>query len=221
MNFRWRLGWLLVYPIAKLIMGLRVLGRDKLRQDKAKIIAANHTSNLDPFILGLATGQEIFFLAKEDLFNYSKWFTWLIRFWNALPLRRSAIDRGLFKTCSRLLQRNKTLILFPEGTRSKNGNLQPFKPGIGLLAVTNSIPVVPCYIYGARKSFISKLADQDINKGKFRVADIFTGRITVKFGNPIQPDGFSKNRDDYIKLTAKIRSEVEELGSVEGFEIGR
>lgn len=212
MKLRWRLGLFFIYPIAKLLLGLKVIGREKLRLAGGKIIAANHTSNLDPFILGLAAGQEIFFLAKEELFNFRKWFGWLIRTWNALPVKRGTADPGLFKTCSNLLQKNKTLIMFPEGTRSKNGNLQPFQPGVSLLAVSNSVPVIPCHIFGVRNSFISKIVDPDINHSKIRIGDFFTSRILIKFGNPIPPAGFTKNRNDYENFADKIKFAVEVLG---------
>lgn len=214
MKLRWRLGLFFIYPMAKLILGLKVTGREKLRLAGGKIIAANHTSNLDPFILGLAAGQEIFFLAKEELFNFRKWFGWLIRVWNALPVKRGTPDPGLFKTCSSLLQNNKTLIMFPEGTRSKNGNLLPFKTGVSLLAVINSVPVIPCHIYGVRNSFISKIVDPDLNRSKIRLGDFFSSRILIKFGNPIPPDGFTKNRNDYENFADKIKFAVEVLGKI-------
>ncbi len=214
MKLRWRLGLFFIYPMAKLILGLKVTGREKLRLAGGKIIAANHTSNLDPFILGLAAGQEIFFLAKEELFNFRKWFGWLIKTWNALPVKRGTPDPGLFKTCSSLLQNNKTLIMFPEGTRSKNGNLLPFKTGVSLLAVINSVPVIPCHIYGVRNSFISKIVDPDLNRSKIRLGDFFSSRILIKFGNPIPPDGFTKNRNDYENFADKIKFAVEVLGKI-------
>ncbi len=211
MKLRWRFVWFVVYPIAKVILGVRVLGRKYLKQTGGKIIAANHTSNFDPIILGLATGHEIYFLAKIELFSFRKWFSWLIQAWNAFPVRRSAIDIGLFKTCSRLLQKNRTLILFPEGSRNKNVDLLPFKPGIGFLAVTNSVPVIPCHIYGTKESFISKIVDPDINPGKIRLGDFFSSRITIKFGSPIPPNGFSKNRKDYENFTSTVQKAVEQL----------
>jgi 1-acyl-sn-glycerol-3-phosphate acyltransferase len=127
-------------------------------------------------------------------------------------VKRGAVDPGLFKTCSKLLQKNKTLILFPEGTRSKNGTLLSFKPGIGFLAATNSVPVIPCNIYGARNSFASKIVDPDINSDKLKIRDFFLSRIRVKFGDPIQPNGLGRNRNDYTQFAVKVRNEVEKLG---------
>ena len=211
MKLRWYFVCYVVYPIVKIIFGVKVSGRKNLRPTSGKIIAANHTSNFDPVIIGFVAGQEISFLAKAELFHFRKWFSWLIRFWNAYPVKRDAMDLGLFKTCSSLLQKNQTLLLFPEGTRNKADNLLPFKPGIGLLAVTNSVPVIPCHVYGLRKSFISKIVDPDINPGKIRLGDLFSSRITIKFGNPIPPNGFKRNRIDYENFASKIQNAVEQL----------
>ena len=213
MKLRWRFALLLVYPILKLSLGVKVKGKEQLSQVGGKIIVANHTSNFDPVLLGFVIRRELWFLAKEELFNYRKWFSWLIRFWNAYPLKRGVGDSGLFRTCSQLLRKNKTLIFFPEGTRNRTDTLLPFKPGLGLLAVINSVPVVPCHIYGIGNSFISKIVDPDINPGKIRLGDLFSSRITVKFGNPIPPDGFKRNRTDYENFADKIRNAVEELNN--------
>lgn len=213
MKLRWRFGLPLVYPIFKLLFGLRVKGKEQLRQAGGKIIVANHTSNFDPVLIGFAIRREMCFLAKEELFNFRKWFSWLIRTWNAFPVKRGTIDPGFFKTCAGLLKQNKTLILFPEGTRNRSDTLLPFKPGVGLLAVTNSVPVVPCYIKGLGNSFISKIVDPDINPGKIRIGDFFSSRITIKFGKPIPPNGFSNNRNDYEKFVNKIQTAVEELSN--------
>jgi 1-acyl-sn-glycerol-3-phosphate acyltransferase len=213
MKLRWRFGLLLFYPIFKLSLGLKVKGKEQLRQVGGKIIAVNHTSNFDPVLVGFAIRRELWFLAKEELFNFRKWFSWLIRTWNAYPLKRGTVGPGLFKTCSQLLQKNKTLIMFPEGTRNRNDTLLPFKPGLGLLAIANSVPVVPCHIYNIGNSFISKIVDPDINPGKIRLGDFFSSRITIKFGNPIPPNGFSKNRNDYEKFANKIRIAVAQLSN--------
>lgn len=213
MKLRWRFGLLLVYPMFKLFLGLRVKGKEQLPYVGGKIIVANHTSNFDPVLLGFAIRRELYFLAKEELYGYRKWFSWLIGVWNAIPVKRDAIEPGLFKTCNGLLKKNKTLIMFPEGTRNTSNTLLPFKRGLGLLAVANSVPVVPCYISGLRNSFISKIVDRDVNPGKIRIGDFFSSRITIKFGKPIPPNGFNNNRNDYERYVNKIQTAVQELSN--------
>lgn len=213
MRLRWRLGLFFVYPVAKLLLGLKVSGREKLNRCGGKIIAANHTSNFDPILLSLACRQEIWFLAKEELFKFRKWFNWLIRTWNALPVKRGAVDPKLFKTCSQLLQENQTLLLFPEGTRNQGNDLLKFKPGIGFLAVTNSVPVIPCYIAGVKDSFVSKIVDPDLNPGKIKIGDFFRSRIIIKFGDPISTNSFARKRTDYEKFAAEVQRAVARLSN--------
>ena len=106
-----------------------------------------------------------------------------------------------------------SLVLFPEGTRSRDGPLQPLKPGVAKLAIDNHVPIVPTFIAGARQSFLPWLIDPDIvkyhrraNPGrmKFRFASLFTSRITIRFGKPLAPDGYAENKADYLRLTAEL-----------------
>ncbi|MBM3315760.1 1-acyl-sn-glycerol-3-phosphate acyltransferase, partial [candidate division WOR-3 bacterium] len=115
MRLRWRLGLLLTFPWAKVLLRLRVHGRSRLGGGP-QILAANHVSNFDPLVVGWAAAREVHFLAKEELFLGPRLFAWLIRSWNAWPLRRGAADAGALKQCSWLLRRRQTLVLFPEGT---------------------------------------------------------------------------------------------------------
>ncbi|MEO0074414.1 MAG: lysophospholipid acyltransferase family protein, partial [candidate division WOR-3 bacterium] len=75
-RLRWRVGWYLTYPLARLFLGLRVHGREHLTKGPL-ILAANHVSNFDPLIIGWAVRREVHFLAKEELFQQSKLFAWL------------------------------------------------------------------------------------------------------------------------------------------------
>ncbi|MGQ9708272.1 MAG: lysophospholipid acyltransferase family protein [bacterium] len=215
MKLRWRLAWLLTYPLAKVVVNLRVEGRENLtcrnaREKRGMIIAANHTSNFDPLILGWAAAREIYFLAKEELFRYRP-FGWLIRSWNALPVARGGVDTIAFRRCSRVLRNRQTLVLFPEGTRSKNSALAGFKPGVGMLAVLNSVPVVPAHISGMSRSIISYLVDRDFVRLGLRHKPSGCVQIRVRFGESVLPEGFSRNRQGYEQLTAIIEERVRSL----------
>ncbi len=213
MKLRWRIAWLLSYPWVKILLCLRVEGREyfkKVDNKSGMIVAANHTSNFDPLILGWAIGREIYFLAKEELFNYRP-FAWLIRSWNTLPVARGGFDIGAIKRCSQLLRRGKILVLFPEGTRSKTGELNRFKPGAALLALLNQVPVVPCHISGMSRSIVAYWVDRDLVRLGFRRKPIGCSSIRVRFGQPILPEGFVRNRNGYAQLTAVIETRVREL----------
>jgi 1-acyl-sn-glycerol-3-phosphate acyltransferase len=215
MKLRWRLAWICTYPLARLLLKLRVTGREHLRQvgnQTGVIIAANHTSNFDPLILGWAAAREIFFLAKEELFRYRP-FAWLIRTWNALPVSRGGLDIGAIRRCSALLKNRQTLVLFPEGTRSPTGELNPFKPGVAMLALRNSVPVVPCYIAGLNRSLLSCWVDRDFVRRGLRTRPRHCQPISVRFGPAIQPANFSLNRTGYEQFTRHLETSIRELAS--------
>lgn len=211
MKLRWRLAWLAVYPWARLLIPLRVTGRNRLRRSGPQILAANHSANVDPILVGLAAGREIHFLAKEELFHYRRWFAWLIRTWNAWPVRRQGGDAAAIRRCSWLLQHGQTLVLFPEGTRSRTGELQPFRPGVGLLAIRNQAPVVPTLISGISRSLISYLTDKDFVRHGYRRRPTNRVPVSVTFGEPVQPTGFADTRTDHIAFTACVEQRLREL----------
>ncbi len=211
MRLHWRLAWHLLYPLAWLFFGLRVRGREVLAPGPM-LLAANHVSNIDPVLVGLAAKREVHFLAKEELFNASRFFAWLIRAWNAWPLRRGAGDPGAVKRCSSLLRAGHKVVLFPEGTRSRTGEMAAFKPGIGLLAQLNRVPVVPVHIGGLPTSILSWLVDKDFVARGWRSRPKKSTPVRVSFGEPVRPDGFSRDRTGQLELTRAVEARVRALG---------
>ena len=217
MKLRWVLSWYFLYPLVKVFLGFKTEGRERLK--KRVIIAANHTSNLDPIMLGLASKRELFFPAKVELFRISKAFSGLLRSFNAFPLHRSVLDLGILRRFMYLLKRSVTVVIFPEGTRSKLGEFLPFKPGVALLAIATHTPVVPTYIYGIAQSFLSFGFDSDIRnptkEEKERGSFIrFFGRkkrLGVRFGIPIDLKNLRRTREDYLHYTKKVNEEIKNL----------
>jgi 1-acyl-sn-glycerol-3-phosphate acyltransferase len=206
----WRLAWHVLYPLAWLLAGLRVRGRERLVPGP-QILASNHVSNIDPVIVGLAAKREVHFLAKEELFTGPRFFAWLIRAWNAWPLRRGGGDPGAVKRCSNLLAAGHKVVLFPEGTRSRTGELTPFKPGIGLLAQLNRVPVVPVHLGGLPTSTVSWLVDKDFVARGYRKRPKKSTPIRVAFGEPVQPDGFDHDRAGQTELAREVERRVRSL----------
>jgi 1-acyl-sn-glycerol-3-phosphate acyltransferase len=221
MRFRWRVGWYLIYPIARFFVGFRTEGREYLSRLKNFVLAANHTANIDPIVLGLAAKRELHYLAKAELFRANKFFAWLIRAYNAVPLQREVVDFTAIRQMRGLLKRNRSVVVFPEGSRSRSGDFQPFKPGIGLLAINERVPAVPAYIYGLKDSYISYTIDRDIRRPspEERKAGSWIAflrgkrRIGVRFGPPIYPNGFQNNRRDYERYTEAINQSIQNLGN--------
>jgi 1-acyl-sn-glycerol-3-phosphate acyltransferase len=220
-TFTWWVAIALLHPLMRLALRLRIEGRENLRRSGAQIIASNHTSQIDPVIVGYASGLETSFLAKEEVFRASPALAWLIRTYHAYPVNRGAGDVGALRRCSELLGSNRSVVLFPEGTRSKSGTLQALRPGVAMLSIMNRVPIVPAFVSGVRQSVVPWIVDPDIIKynrrmnepaarPKFRLSSL-GHRVKVVFGKPIYPDGFQRNKEDYVKLTAQLRGVMLEM----------
>jgi 1-acyl-sn-glycerol-3-phosphate acyltransferase len=132
------------------------------------IVAANHISFWDPPLVGTAAVRELSFLAKEELFR-TPVLGPLIRSFNAIPIRRGTADKGGLTKAMDVLRAGRALIMFPEGTRARDGELHEARPGIGLLAVATDARIVPVYISGSNQP----------RKWLFRM-----GHVRLWFGRP-------------------------------------
>jgi 1-acyl-sn-glycerol-3-phosphate acyltransferase len=166
-------------------------------------------------LVGLGAAREIHFLAKDSLFAASRFFAWLIHTYNAWPVRREGGDPAAMKRCSWLLGKRQTIVLFPEGTRSKTGDLTSFKPGIGMLAVTNHVPVVPVHLGGVSRSIISYLVDRDFVKRGYRMKPKRNEGIRIAFADPVYPKGYAADRQGYEDLTQEVEKRVREMAERE------
>jgi 1-acyl-sn-glycerol-3-phosphate acyltransferase len=118
------------------------------------IVASNHVAAADPFIMGAAVPRELMFMAKKELFE-TPFSGWLIKYLNAFPVDRFGFDRDVIKRSLEMLNSGRTLVMFPEGTRSKDGRLREGKIGIGMLAKKAGVPIVPVYIVNSRKAWFN------------------------------------------------------------------
>lgn len=208
---------------AMLILGWpRVIGREKLaslpaRKHKANLIISNHVTSFDPayIMLGLperfrsklavAMDGELlesmrtpprgrnFFLATIDRATYFL----LVSIFNVFPLPRHAGFQRSFAFMGSLIDRGWNVLIFPEGERTKNGRLSPFRSGIGLLATRLRVPVIPMYLgnFWELKQ-----------KGKHMARP---GQVRVAIG---EPSSFAEN-DDAMKIAQELQDRVEALGS--------
>jgi 1-acyl-sn-glycerol-3-phosphate acyltransferase len=140
-------------PIAvalmRLLFGLEAKGRELVPATGPVLIVSNHVSVLDPPLVGGSVPRPVFFLAKEELFRIPL-FGRLVRALNARPVRRDGTDMRALKAALGLLREGRALLVFPEGTRGREGQApREAKPGVGMLAVLSGAPVVPVYISGS------------------------------------------------------------------------
>jgi 1-acyl-sn-glycerol-3-phosphate acyltransferase len=207
-------GYAIVWAFGQLVLKVRVTGRNKLVPGP-QILASNHVCNFDPLLVGLGARREIHFLAKGELFDASRWFAWLIHTYNAWPVRRGGGDAAAIKRCSWLLGKRQTIVLFPEGTRSKTGDINRFKPGIGMLAIANHVPVVPVHLGGVSRSIISYLVDRDFVKRGFRKKPKHNEGIRIAFADPVYPDGYAADRKGYEDMAQEVEKRVRTLAGTQ------
>ncbi|HXM01251.1 MAG TPA: lysophospholipid acyltransferase family protein [Chthoniobacterales bacterium] len=144
----YRIGHTLCTVVAELAFRLKIYGRENLIEDGPAIYASNHASYLDPPLVGVACRKEVFYLARKTLFEKPVLGPLLPRI-NCIPVDRDRGDVGAVRTLLRLLKEGKRVVVFPEGTRSKDGNLQPARAGLGLIIAKSLAPVVPVRVFGS------------------------------------------------------------------------
>ena len=167
----------------------RVYNAERLPDNGAFILAGNHVSFLDPPFFGLACQREAFYLARDTLFR-NPLAGWILRSWNCVPISRERGDIGATRTAWRLLEEGKALLMFPEGTRSPNGQLQQPRAGVGMIAARAKVPIVPMRIFGT---------DRALPKGASLPRP---ARVEIKFGEPFTyplPADFEQKRGDALK----------------------
>jgi 1-acyl-sn-glycerol-3-phosphate acyltransferase len=121
-------------------------------QTGAVILAANHASFLDPPLVGAALRRPINYLARESLFRFPG-IGRLLRSWNSVPVNREGGGAAGLKAILDRLLAVGGIILFPEGTRTRNGELQPARSGIGLTVIKSTALVVPVRVFGSFEAF--------------------------------------------------------------------
>jgi 1-acyl-sn-glycerol-3-phosphate acyltransferase len=153
----WKFVWyeLLYYPavlLAVFLLSLRVLGRRLTPKRGGLLIIANHQSYLDPPLIGIAVRRHLSYVAKKPLFK-SRLFAWFIDSLGAVPIDQEASGVEGIKTSLNLLKAGKAVVIFPEGSRTPDGQIKPFKPGIVVLIRRAGVPVLPVGIAGAYEAW--------------------------------------------------------------------
>ena len=156
------------------LFDLKIRNQNRVPLRGPAILAGNHQSVLDPWLIGSSLDRRAAYLARETLFRVPI-LGWLIRKYDSLPVPRDSIaPRAALEVCLKVLEKGRALILFPEGTRSYDGRLQPLKRGIVLLARRTGAPVVPILVHGSFRCW-----------PRSRVLPR-PGQIDLVFGEPIQ-----------------------------------
>ncbi len=172
MNLSYRLGWIFFRALFAVYFRWRAFNPERVPQTGAVILASNHASFLDPPLVGSGLNRGINYLARESLFRFPG-IGALLRSWSAVPVDRDGGGAAGLKAILDRLLAGGGIILFPEGTRTRDGQLQPARSGIGLIVVKSQAPVVPVRTFG---TFEAWGRNQKLPRPK---------RVAVKYGEPM------------------------------------
>ena len=173
----------------------RVYGRENIPKEGAVILAANHGSNIDPPLMASLIERPVSYMAKIELFE-NPIFGAAIRRCHAFPVKRGASDRGAIKAAVTVLKEGHMLGLFPEGTRSKTGELQKAEAGIALIASMTGVPIVPVAILNSHRIFA--------NGG-------LLPQLRIMYGAPISFQGDRKSKEALDAFSAEIMAHIERM----------
>jgi 1-acyl-sn-glycerol-3-phosphate acyltransferase len=188
-------------PLFRWAFQLEFTGRENIPDEGGALIASNHVSYLDPPILGASSKRELFYMARDTLFH-PKPVGDFLRYLNAFPVKRDKPDRGALKAAVKLLESGRLVLVFPEGTRSRDGTLGRPHLGVGFIVYHSSVPVIPTYICGTEKA---------LPRGSLLIK---RAKVSVHFGRPIDMDdlrGAPRPREMYPKIGERIMSEIAKL----------
>ena len=123
------------------------IGREHIPAEGPVIIASNHRSFLDPFVIATMARRPMYYVAKKEIFVW-RWEAWLLNALGAFPVDRGGGDAEMIKTAEAILGRGDIVLMFPEGTRTRPGAMGKPKRGVGRLALETGAPVVPVAVIG-------------------------------------------------------------------------
>jgi 1-acyl-sn-glycerol-3-phosphate acyltransferase len=190
MNLSYRLGWTFFRVWYATYFRWRVFNPERVPETGAVILASNHASFLDPPLVGAGLKRGINYMARESLFRFPG-IGALLRSWSAVPVDRDGGGAAGLKAILDRLLAGGGIILFPEGTRTRDGNLQPARSGIGLVVIKSAAPVVPVRVFGTYAAYGRHI--------KFPRPK----RIAVKYGQPMNFEKLRAEAKDCSKARLK------------------
>jgi glycerol-3-phosphate dehydrogenase (NAD(P)+) len=166
----WTLRAILL-PAFLVYFRMQRIGREHLPRRGPLLLASNHRSFLDPFVIGMLVRRPVYYMAKRELFE-KRWQAWVLNGLGAFPVDRGAGDSGAMDTARMILERGDCVVLFPEGTRVRPGPLGEPRRGVGRLALETGAPVAPVAVIGT----------EDVRRG-WRIRP---RKVRIRVGRPLR-----------------------------------
>lgn len=201
-------AWLLGRPffgsLVRLFAPLRTYGRERIPANGPLVFCFNHFSWLDPWAFGSVVPRTVYYVAKQEVHD-NPLIGPFIRIFGTSPVRRGESDREAIRVMREVVRRGDALGMFPEGTRQER-EPGPVRSGAGMIAVSESVPIVCASIHGT----------QDWRLGNFHP-------VSIAFGEPLDVSGYPKNSQGYRAASEEIQREIRRLWEflVETHEQGR
>ncbi len=192
-----RVGYRAIRTVARLtavaLFRFRSFGVQNMPEDGPVLVCANHQSHLDPVLVGMVFERRLNFVARKSLFRFAP-LRWLIQYLDAIPIDREGMGLEGIKESIRRLRRDEAVLIFPEGTRTRNGELAALKPGFCALARRTKAALLPVAVEGAYQAWPR-------NAKTIRFC-----RIQVRVGTPIRFDQYDSMDDQ--QLVAELHRRI-------------
>lgn len=198
MRFTYYFCYTLAKLAARYCFQYEVKNKHYMIESGSALLASNHVSYFDPPLVGIASDRDVYFLARKSLLN-SRFMAWLLPQLNVIPVDLKKNDMTAIKTLIRTVRAGNAAVVFPEGTRSKTGELQTAQAGIGLIIARTQAPVVPARVFGAYEAF-----PKNGNSISFCP-------ITVVLGPPIhftKEDFGEGTKEDYQRISQQVMDAI-------------
>ena len=189
--------------LIRILLCPAVIGRENMPKNGSFIIASNHRSDLDPPIIAAKISRKVHFIAKRELFA-NKTAEAFFKMLNCIRLNRHGVDRSAIEEAVEALNRGSGLLIFPEGTRSRDKKLKTGKPGVAVFAITAQVPVIPVFLSGTERLTLRGILFMRFAK------------VSIVFGEKIFPPKDTDINEDekkivYQEFTDKIMREIAKL----------
>ena len=189
----WAVGRVTIGTAVKLVAPLRVYGAERVPQTGGLVVASNHFSWIDPPALGAACPRTLYYMAKVEAHRVPG-LGELMRAFGAFSVRRGESDRDAVRTMRQIVRDGHALGLFVEGTRQRSGVPGPVQPGAAMVAINESVPVIPVALHGS----------ESWRLGNFHP-------VSLAWGSPVDFAGLARGGKGYREASVEIEREIRRL----------